>query len=54
MLKIMDPASIKKIKIGVLSNSSFLEVSDSVKRAMKMAEMALTKIGFEVVHVNIP
>lgn len=49
---VMNPANFKKIKIGILDYSSFLGVSDSVKRAMKMAEQALKKIGYDVVPIK--
>lgn len=48
----MDSKNFKKIKIGVLDYSSLLDVSDAVKRAMKMSEDALRKIGYDVVPVK--
>ena len=48
----MNPANFKKIKIGILDYSTFLGVSDSVKRAMTMAEEALKKLGYDVVPIK--
>jgi len=48
----MNPANFKKIKIGMLDYSTFLGVSDSVKRAMIMAEKALKKLGYDVVPIK--
>lgn len=50
----MDLATIKKTKIGVLELSSFLGVSKSVQRAMIMTKYALTKIGYKVVSIKLP
>ena len=46
---VTNPTNFKKIKIGILDYSEFLGVSASVKRAMKMTENALKKIGYNVV-----
>lgn len=48
----MDSKNFKKIKIGILDPSSFLEVSASVKRALRMTEDALKKLGYDVVPVK--
>jgi len=44
-----NPQNFKKIKIGIIDYSDFLDVSDSVKRAMNEAKDALIKVGYEVV-----
>ena len=49
---VMNPANFKKIKIGMLDYSTFLGVSDSVKRAMLIAEKALKKLGYDVVPIK--
>ena len=43
----------KKIKIGILNESSHIPVSQSVKRAMLIAEKALGDIGYQIVRFNI-
>ena len=49
---VMDKQNFKKIKVGMLDYSSFMGVSESVKRAMKMTEQALKNIGYDVVPVK--
>lgn len=39
----------KKIKIGILQESSHLPYSDTVKRAIAMTEKALLNLGFSIV-----
>ena len=48
----MKPENFKKVRIGILEYSSFLDVSDSVKRAMIMAKKALQKLGYDVVPIK--
>ena len=43
----------KKIKIGILNESSLIPVSQSVKRAMVIAEKALGDLGYQIVQFNI-
>lgn len=45
--------SSKKIKVGILSESSFLTCSASIKRAIKLTKAALIAHGYEVVDFNI-
>lgn len=54
MEHMMNPYNIKKTKIGILDYSTFLGVSDSVKRAMKMTKDALEKIGYKTVPIKLP
>jgi len=51
---IMNPDNFKDIKIGFLDPTCFPDpVSDSVMRALKIAKDAYTKLGFDVVTVNL-
>jgi len=51
---IMNPANFKDIKIGFLDPACFPDpISDSVTRALKIAKDAYTKLGFDVVTVNL-
>ena len=43
----------KKHKIGILEESSFLPVSDAVRRAMKLAKEALQRQGYDVVSFKV-
>jgi len=50
----MNPDNSKDIKIGFLDPTCFPDpVSDSVMRALKIAKDAYTKLGFDVVTVNL-
>ena len=50
----MNPDNSKDIKIGFLDPACFPDpVSDSVMRALQIAKDAYTKLGFDVVTVNL-
>jgi hypothetical protein len=49
---VQDPKIVPKLKIGILKESSFLPCSDSVKRAMKIAEKAARDLGYDVVEFS--
>jgi Asp-tRNA(Asn)/Glu-tRNA(Gln) amidotransferase A subunit family amidase len=42
-----------KIKVGILKETPFLPVSDTVKRAMQMTKKALEDDGYQVVEFEI-
>jgi len=42
-----------KIKVGILSETPFLPVSKSVKRAIEMTKKALVEEGYEVVDFKV-
>lgn len=42
-----------KVKIGILTESSFLPVSKSVHRAMQLTEKALRELGYETVKMSL-
>jgi hypothetical protein len=46
---IQDPDEVQEVKIGILQESPFLPLSDSVKRAIKQTERALKDMGYYVV-----
>lgn len=46
---IQDPEEVELVKIGILQESPFLPLSDSVKRAIKQTERALKDMGYKVV-----
>jgi hypothetical protein len=48
-LGIQDPDEVQQVKIGILQESPFLPLSDSVKRAIKQTERALKDMGYYVV-----
>ena len=43
----------RKIKIGILNESKLLPCSEAVRRAMRIAEKALSDIGYQLVQFNI-
>jgi hypothetical protein len=48
-LGIQDPDEVQQVKIGILQESPFLPLSDSVKRAIKQTERSLKDMGYYVV-----
>ena len=46
-------ADKSKIKVGILTETPFLEVSTSVKRAIEISRKALEKQGYQVVDFTI-
>lgn len=50
--QVLDPANAKNIKIGILRESSFMPVSLSTTRAIKMTEDALKEFGCQVEEVS--